>query len=70
MKRKNFTVSKMVCTNCGRVGIPIPRKASRAREEGHLKELYCFGCKETHNHREFRNEWDEMRFNQVVQEVE
>lgn len=69
MNRKKFTVSKMICTNCGREGIPIPRKTSKARERGHLKELYCYNCKAMHNHREFRSEWDEIVVRETLEEV-
>lgn len=70
MSRKNFTISRMVCTNCNREGIPIPRKVSQARAQGHLKELYCLTCRGFHNHIEFRSEWDELRYNEVLERVE
>lgn len=55
---KNYTISKMVCTNCGQEGIPIPRPLSRSREKNHLKKLYCLNCREYHNHMELRDNWD------------
>lgn len=64
MHRRNYTISRMICTNCGKEGIPIPRKISNAREEGHLKELYCLYCRAYHNHKELRSDWDEIKAKQ------
>ena len=61
MNKKNFTISRMICTNCGKEGIPIPRKTSQTREQGHLKDLYCPNCKAYHNHQEIRSDWDRYR---------
>lgn len=36
--------SDFYCTECGRKGIPIPRKEGQLRKEGHLKKLYCLYC--------------------------
>lgn len=49
-----FTVSEFYCTCCGTKGIPVPRKASKQRESGHLKKLYCLKCKVQTNHAEIR----------------
>lgn len=70
MNKRNFTISRMVCTNCGKEGIPIPRKASQTRSQGHLKELYCIYCRGYHNHTEVRSEWDKYKLNILVEEME
>jgi hypothetical protein len=49
-----YTISDFHCTCCGAKGIPVPRKASRQREHGHLKKLYCLPCKAETNHIEVR----------------
>ena len=49
-----FTISEFYCTKCGNKGVPIPRKASRHRERGHLKKLFCLHCKDNTNHVEIR----------------
>jgi hypothetical protein len=54
-KQKKVTVSRMFCTQCGREGIPIPRRPGSQREAGHLKKLYCNWCKEETNHAEVRS---------------
>ena len=54
MANNNFTTSEFFCTQCGRRGIPIVRRAGRQREAGHLKKLYCLNCKEKHNFVEVR----------------
>lgn len=49
-----YTISEFYCTCCGTKGIPVPRKSSKQREQGHLKKLYCLKCKEQTNHAEVR----------------
>ena len=43
-------INDFYCTRCGRLGIPIARKAGHGREAGHLKVLYCLYCKANVNH--------------------
>lgn len=64
MARDYFTISDFYCTCCGNKGMPIPRKMSRQREEGHLKKMYCIHCKRDTNHLEFRgfeNDFEEFK---------
>lgn len=49
-----YTISEFHCVCCGTKGIPVPRKASKQREPGHLKKLYCLKCKAETNHMEVR----------------
>lgn len=42
------------CTKCGEKGMPLARKKSRVREQGHMKKLWCIHCKEEINHIEIR----------------
>lgn len=53
-RHQTFSISKFYCTQCGREGIPLPRKDGRNREPGHLKRLYCIYCKQEHNFAEVR----------------
>ena len=53
-KITNFTISKMYCCNCGKEGLPICRKKSHSREDGHLKKLYCVYCGKLWNHVEIK----------------
>lgn len=49
-----MTVSRTRCTQCGKEGICIPRRAGQQREAGHLKNIYCLYCKKETNHVEIR----------------
>lgn len=40
-----MNVSKMVCSECGKTGIPVMRPLGRQREKNHKKTLYCPYCK-------------------------
>lgn len=64
MAKDNFTVSNLYCVKCGNKGIPVPRKMSKQREEGHLKKMYCVHCMMETNHleyREFDNDFDTFK---------
>lgn len=45
MKRQKFTISYFVCPECGNI-FPLPRKKSKKRNKGHIKDLYCVCCGE------------------------
>ncbi|MBR6516760.1 MAG: hypothetical protein IKT40_07855 [Bacilli bacterium] len=47
--RRNFDIYHYYCTNCGHEVIPISRKKSKTRKDGHLKKMYCPHCKEYQN---------------------
>lgn len=49
-----ITISDFYCTRCGNKGISLPRKISREREPGHLKEIWCPYCNMKTNHVEVR----------------
>ncbi len=51
--RKNSTVSRFFCTQCGKAQF-LMRKQSLQKEKGHLKKLYCPFCKNHCNHYEVR----------------
>jgi competence CoiA-like predicted nuclease len=53
--RKNVTETRMFCPKCGNIQI-IFRKTSKQRKFGHYKNLYCYKCKETHNHIELKDQ--------------
>lgn len=46
------TIHEFYCTQCGKCGIPVPRKLGSLRECGHLKMLYCIFCGKVTNHAE------------------
>lgn len=45
-----YSTHKFFCLNCGKEGIPLPRKESRKKESFHRKKLYCYHCQNTVNH--------------------
>ena len=45
-------IHEFYCTQCGKCGIPVPRKLGYLRESGHLKMLYCIFCGKVTNHAE------------------
>ena len=45
-------IHEFYCTQCGKCGIPVPRKLGYLRECGHLKMLYCIFCGKVTNHAE------------------
>lgn len=53
MKRCQFTISQCICPDC-KNKFPIPRKISKQREKGHLKDIWCPFCKETKTMLEIR----------------
>lgn len=46
MKRQNTVTTNLKCSECGFI-MPISRRASKQRELGHTKHMYCAGCKQT-----------------------
>lgn len=51
MKKHYLVDTNLKCTCCGNVAV-IQRGKSLKMEEGHIKHLYCFICKETTAHEE------------------
>lgn len=49
MATRNLEFSQFYCTQCGKRGFDIPRTNGKAREAGHLKEIYCLTCKKRTN---------------------
>ena len=43
MKRQKYNISYFICPECGS-SMPLPRKKSRRRDKGHVKDLYCVFC--------------------------
>ena len=41
-----YSISYFVCPQCGKT-LPLPRGKNRARNKGHIKNLYCVFCNET-----------------------
>lgn len=43
MKKQKTVQARLKCPECGTVTM-ISRKASKKKEEGHIKHMYCYGC--------------------------
>lgn len=56
------SINDFYCTKCGTRGIAIPRKRGHAREDGHLKKIYCLNCKEETNHAEIKGSYTYQDF--------
>lgn len=62
----NFSISDCVCPQCGKK-FPIPRKASKYREKGHIKDVWCPFCMEVVSMKEIRyNDYEEVINNECV----
>lgn len=55
MKRAIMIQTRLVCPKCGNIQI-IFRKIVRRKKYGHIKDLWCFKCKEVTKHIEICNE--------------
>ena len=51
MKRNNYVTSNFICGECGSI-VPLPRNHGRQREYGHVKDIWCPGCKREMKFRE------------------
>jgi hypothetical protein len=45
MKRRSMAISMLVCGVCGSRFF-VPRSRAKLREKGHIKDIYCYVCKE------------------------
>lgn len=43
MKRQKYVISYFICPDCGNT-LPLPRKKSKKRDKGHIKDLFCVFC--------------------------
>ena len=43
---RKMETSKLICEQCG-TDMLIPRNRGQRREQGHVKHMYCYTCKET-----------------------
>ena len=48
MKRA-AVITELECENCGAI-IPISRKCSKQKKDGHYKHIWCYKCKEETRH--------------------
>jgi hypothetical protein len=55
MKKRAMTYSHMVCEECGSVFV-LPRKATKGRGDGHIKDIWCIKCKKVTKHIEYTND--------------
>lgn len=61
---------RFFCTNCGKEGLPLPRRVSHQHEKGHLKKLYCPWCKQEFNHWECHDEEEVAVFKEYFRKKE
>ena len=54
MKSYKTNRTDLVCTKCGNIAT-IQRKNGSARKVGHVKDLYCYVCKEITKHYEVKD---------------
>lgn len=52
----SFEAHDFYCMKCGKKGIPLPRNKGNAKEENHIKHLWCVNCRERTPHLECRNQ--------------
>lgn len=52
-KRKPMTTSLFVCSECGQEMF-LPRIHGFQREKGHIKDIYCFKCKDVKKFKEYK----------------
>ena len=59
MGRRRWTViSEFTCMECG-MKVPLPRNHGNQRESGHVKDIYCPGCKKVSKFKELKyNEFE------------
>ncbi len=43
-RRGWYVISTFTCQQCG-MKMPLPRNHGQQREHGHIKDIYCPGCK-------------------------
>ena len=53
-KRTDIYISELRCEECGEL-FPIPRMMHKRREEGHIKDLWCYRCKKITKFKENTN---------------
>lgn len=51
-RRVYIKMSTFVCPECG-FEMQLPRKHSKLREKGHIKDIYCPGCKAVRKFKEY-----------------
>ena len=53
MKRRPYVISNFICEECGTT-VPLPRCHGQQREHGHIKDLWCPGCKKESKFKEIK----------------
>jgi hypothetical protein len=49
MKKAQFIITNLICEKCGFTQ-SISRKRSKQRPRGHIKDIWCYKCKERTKH--------------------
>lgn len=50
---RGYRISEFYCSSCGSM-TPLPRLRGQQREKYHVKDLWCFKCRDTTAHTEKR----------------
>nr|DAN11214.1 MAG TPA: DNA-directed RNA polymerase [Herelleviridae sp.] len=68
MRKQKMTYSKLHCKECGNI-FSVPRKQSKRREHGHIKDLYCIKCGCTTKHVEDNRSKAEIEWDKIQEEL-
>lgn len=68
MKKQPITYSDLICSECGTI-MTIPRKVSNQRELGHIKDLYCYNCKDVKKFIELKSSNNEFVIAKVFNKI-
>lgn len=49
-----YSISNFECPGCGNL-IPLPRRNTKKRENGHIKDLFCPYCNKVQKTKEYKS---------------
>lgn len=61
MRTGQVEQTRLECPECGSI-MPIMRKRGKQKEEGHIKHMYCFKCKEVVGFVEIKDKDDNIAY--------
>ena len=54
MRKTSYTISNLVCPECGHT-FPIPRRKGSQRKQEHIKDIWCPYCRKVQKTIEYQN---------------
>lgn len=63
----NLVTHRFFCVNCGKEGIPMPRKRGHQHGKLHRKKCFCLTCKQCINHVECKDDEDVAEFKRAFE---